>query len=67
MKLRTQKQWNLWNLKFFEKIKINKLLARLIKEKGEKTQITKIRNRSRDNTVNLIEVKGVMRERYKQL
>ena len=42
---------------FFEKVnKINKPLARLIKKKREKTQITKIRNEKREVTTDTAEI-----------
>ena len=50
---------------FFEKIrKIDILLARLIKRKIEKAQITKIRNERVDVTADLIEIKTIIREYY---
>ena len=47
---------------FFEKInKIDKLLARLIKEKREKNQINKIRNEKAEVTTNNAEIQRIMR------
>ena len=48
-----QKSW------FFEKInKIYKPLARLIKQKRERTQINKIRNEKGEVTTDITEIKG---------
>ena len=53
---------------FFEKInKIYKTLARLIKKKREKTQISKIRNEKVDVTTDNTEIQRTIREYYKQL
>ena len=47
---------------FFEKInKIDKLLTRLIKDKGEKTQINKIRNKKGEVTTNNAEIQSIIR------
>ena len=47
---------------FFEKInKINKPLARLIKEKREKNQINKIRNEKREVTTDNVEIQRIIR------
>ena len=44
---------------FFKKInKIDKLIARLIKKKGERAQINKIRNKKGDITMDITEIKG---------
>ena len=52
---------------FFEKInKIDKPLARLIKEKREKTQINRIRNEKGDVTTDTAEIQRIMRDYYKQ-
>ena len=61
-KIRKTKSW------FFEKInKIDKPLARLIKEKREKTQINRIRNEKGEVTTNTAEIQRIMRDYYKQL
>ena len=53
---------------FFEKInKIVKPLARLIKEKREKTQINRIRNEKGEVTTDTAEIQRIMRDYYKQL
>ena len=53
---------------FFEKInKIDKPLARLIKEKREKTQINRIRNEKGEVTTDNAEIQTIMRDYYKQL
>ena len=53
---------------FFEKInKIDKPLARLIKEKREKTQINRIRNEKGEVTTETAEIQRIMRDYYKQL
>ena len=47
---------------FFEKInKIDKLLARLIKEKRAKNQIIKIRNEKRDVSTDNAEIQRIIR------
>lgn len=45
---------------------MDKLLARLIKSKTEKTQITKIRNEKAYITTDLTVIKGNIREHDKQ-
>ena len=61
-KINKTKSW------FFEKInKIDKPLARLIKKKGEKTQINRIRNEKGEVTTDTAEIQGIMRDYYKQL
>ena len=51
----------------FEKInKIDKPLARLIKKKREKTQISRIRN-EKEVTTDTAEIQRIMRDYYKQL
>ena len=53
---------------FFEKInKIDKPLARLIKEKREKSQINRIRNEKVEVTTNTAEIQRILRDYYKQL
>ena len=53
---------------FFEKInKIDKPLARLIKKKGEKNQINKIRNENGEITTDNTEIQRIIREYYQQL
>ena len=53
---------------FFEKInKIEKPLARCIKEKREKTQINRIRNEKGEVTTDTAEIQSIMRDYYKQL
>ena len=53
---------------FFEKInKIDKPLARLIKEKRERTQINKIRNEKGEVTTDTAEIQSIQRDYYKQL
>ena len=50
---------------FFEKInKVDKPLARLIKEKRERTQINKIRNEKGDATMDITEIQRIIREDY---
>ena len=61
-KINKTKSW------FFEKInKIDKLLARLIKKKWEKTQINRIRNEKGEVTTDTAEIQRTMRDYYKQL
>ena len=62
-KINETKSW------FFEKIiKIDKPLARLIKEKKrEKTQINKIRNKKGEVTTDTTEIHRAIRDYYKQL
>ena len=53
------KEPNSW---FYEKInKIDKLLARLMKQKRERTQINKIRNEKGEVTMNITEIQSIMR------
>ena len=53
---------------FFEKInKINKPLARLIKEKREKNQVNKIRNAKGEVTTDNVEIQRIVRDHYEQL
>ena len=53
---------------FFEKInKIDKPLARLIKQKRERTQINKIRNEKGEVTIDITEIQRIIRDYYMQL
>ena len=53
---------------FFEKInKIDKLLDRLIKNKGEKNQINKIRNEIGEVTTDSAEIQRILGDYYEQL
>ena len=53
---------------FFEKInKIDKPLARLIKEKREKNQINKTRNKKEEVTTDNAEIQRTIRDYYEQL
>ena len=53
---------------FFEKInKIDILLARLIKKKGEKNRIDAIKNYKGDITTDFTEIQTTIRDYYKQL
>ena len=48
---------------FFEKInKIDKPLARLIKQKRERTQINKIRNEKGEVTTDITEIQRIIRD-----
>ena len=59
-KINKTKSW------FFEKInKIDKPLARLMREKREKTQINKIRNENGEITTDNKEVQMIIRDYYK--
>ena len=61
-KINKTKSW------IFEKInKIDKPLARVIKKKREKTQISRIRNEKREVTTDTAEIQRIMRDYYKQL
>ena len=58
-KINEMKSW------FFEKInKIDKPLARLIKQKRERTQINKIRNEKGEVTTDITEIQRIMRLPY---
>ena len=62
VKVNKTKSW------FFEKInKIDKALARLIKEKREKNQINKIRNEKGQVTTDNAEIQRIIRDYYEQL
>ena len=53
---------------FFEKInKIDKPLAKLIKEKREKNQVSKIRNEEGEITTDNTEIQSIIKDYYKQL
>ena len=61
-KINKTKSW------FFEKInKIDKPLARLFKEKRQKTQINKIRNENGEITTDNTEIQKIIRDYYQQL
>ena len=61
-KINKAKRW------FFEKInKIDKPLARLIKEKREKNQINKIRSENGEITTDNTEIQRIIRDYYQQL
>jgi len=61
-KINKTKSW------FFEKInKIDKPLARLIKKKGEKNQINKIRNENGEITTDNTEIQRIITDYYQQL
>ena len=61
-KINKTKSW------FFEKInKINKPLARLIKNKREKTQINRIRNEKGEVITDTTEIQRIMRDYYKPI
>ena len=62
VKVTKSKSW------FFEKInKIDKCLARLIKNKREKNQINKIRNEKGEVTTDNAEIQRIIRHYYEQL
>ena len=61
-KINETKSW------FFEKInKIDKPLARLIKQKRERTQINKIRNEKGEVTTDITEIQRITRDYHMQL
>ena len=61
-KINKTKSW------FFQKInKTDKLLARLIKKKRERTQINKIRNEKGELTTDTAEIQSIITDYYKQL
>ena len=58
-KINETKSW------FFEKINIiDKPLARLIKQKRERTQINKIRNEKGEETTDITEIQKIIRDYY---
>ena len=62
VKINKSKSW------FFEKInKIDKPLARLIKNKREKNQINKIRNEKGEVTTDNAEIQRIIKDYYEQL
>ena len=61
VKINKTKSW------FFEKMNIDKPLARLIKKKSEKNQINKIRNEKGEVTTDTAEIQRIMRDYYEQL
>ena len=61
-KINKTKSW------FFEKInRTDRPLARFIKEKREKNQISKIRNESGETTTDNTEIQKILRDYYEQL
>ena len=53
---------------FFEKInKIDKPLSRIIKKKGERTQINSIRNERGETTTDTTEIQRIVRNYYEEL
>ena len=52
---------------FFEKNKVDKPLARLIKKQREKNQINKIRNENGEITTDNTEIQRIIRDCYQQL
>ena len=62
VKINKTKSW------FFKKInKIDKPLARIIKKKRQKNQISKIRNEKREVTIDNMEIQRIIRDYYEQL
>ena len=62
LKINKTKSW------FFKKInKMDKCLARLIKNKREKNQINKIRNEKGEVTTDNAEIPRIIRDYYEQL
>ena len=62
VKINKTKSW------FFEKInRTDRPLARFIKEKREKNQISKIRNESGETTTDNTEIQKIIRDYYEQL
>lgn len=65
---RKTEKFNETKSRFFKKLSdIDKPLARHNRKKGEKTQITQLKNGSGDIATNLTEAKKVVREHYKCL
>ena len=61
-KINKTKSW------FFEQInKINKPLLRLIKKKGDRAQVNKIRNEKGEVTTDTTEVQKIIKDYYEQL
>ena len=59
-KINKTKSW------FFENMnQIDKSLARLIKKKRERTQISKIRNEKREITMDTAEIQSIIKDYYK--
>ena len=53
---------------FFEEInKIDKPLARIIKKKRQKNQISKIRNEKREVTIDNMEIQRIIKDYYEKL
>ena len=52
---------------FFKINKIDKLLARFIKNKREKNQISKIRNEKGEVTIDSTEIQRIIRDYYEQV
>ena len=68
IEIKKQKKINKTKSWFFERVnKIDKPLARLIKKKRERTQISKIRNKKGDITTDTAEIQKIIREYYEQL
>ena len=62
VKINKTKSW------FFEKLnKTDKPVAKLIKKKGEKNQINKIRNEKGEVTIDNAEIQRIIRDYYEQL
>ena len=54
-------------MEYYSAIKINKSLARLIKQKRERIQINKIRNEKGEVTTDIPEIQRIIRDYYMQL
>ena len=61
IKINKTKSW------FFKINKIDKLLARFIKNKREKNQISKIRNEKGEVTIDSTEIQRIIRDYYEQV